>query len=172
MTAINVRHLPIKTVEVLAAADTTLERSYDDYGQIFLVKAEESVINVSGKEPIKGTSYFRIFAGIHMSMIFVQHGRSRSIATTFLESDEFGVEVRSVSIKNKDMPTPLEGSRLVFECANSTFRFGGPDEVKTQVEVEKAVLSHQVSLVAHDMMTKIVNVVAQEATEAQVHKQS
>ena len=173
MTAINVKLMPFKVVEVLAATDLMLEQSYNDYGQIFLVKVEESVINVAGQKPIKGTSYFRIFAGIHMSMIFVQHGRNRSIATTYLESDEFGVQVKSVSIKNEDMPTPLDDSRprLVFECANSTFRFGGPDEVKTQVEVEKAVLSHKVSLVAHDMMTKIANSVLQETTEAQLHVQ-
>ena len=34
MTAINVKLMPFKVVEVLAATDLMLEQSYDDYGRI------------------------------------------------------------------------------------------------------------------------------------------
>ena len=137
------------------------------------MKVEESVINVLRPEADQGHVLFP-YLRWNSHVDDLRPARSQSGASQPRTSNRTSSAFRSSPChQNEDMPTPLDDSRprLVFECANATFRFGGPDEVKTQVEVEKAVLSHKVSLVAHDMMTKIANTVLQETTEAQLHVQ-
>lgn len=166
-----VKHLPNNVSLTLTNVDKALEMSLNNHNYIYLIQAQEArVTSEQSKHHL--TTYFRIFGGMHLSMIAVETDKHGCTVSTLLDPGE-EVRIESIRFSHEEQARVFGMTNKVgFHASpNSSFRFGGDSKVKTDFEVEKAILNHEVSLVPHDVMTALVNQVAQEQTEALLHRQ-